>query len=229
MRSPRLLITVALATVGLVLPAAAHAQTPTCPARSSPRPTPPPGDALQDAPIEVGMKIKPTPERRDHRAALLQAGEQHREPRGPPVVGHRAAPGHRRVRRARPPPVGRKSASPTPVPVTADTTYVASYFSSLGPLRFQPRLLLTAGRPGRAGRACRRCRRRQRRVPLRRGEPFPDRRRGTRPTTGSTPSSRSPRPGTPPRAPRIVSTTPADGATGVPRSSTPSPRRSTRR
>ena len=50
---------------------------------------------IHDQPLEVGVKFRADRGRLHHRAALLQAVEQHRHARRPPVVGRRPAAGRR--------------------------------------------------------------------------------------------------------------------------------------
>ena len=107
------------------------------------------------------------PGRLDHGPALLQAAEQHRHARRPPVVRRRPAAGRGHVHATRRRPAGRSATSPTPVQITKDTTYVTSYYAAGGRFAFSPGFF--TGRR-RTGRRCTRrptARRRQRRLPLR--------------------------------------------------------------
>ena len=80
-----------------------------------------------------------------HRPPLLQGRGQHRHPRRPPLDqrGSALADGH--LHAARRPRAGRRRRSSTPVAITADTTYVASYSRAERALRLRRRLLRAAG------------------------------------------------------------------------------------
>ena len=69
-------------------------------------------------------QVPPDRGRLHHRPAFLQAVQQQRHPRRPPVDGERPAAGHRDLHRTRPPRAGSRPTSPNPVAVTKDTTYV---------------------------------------------------------------------------------------------------------
>ena len=109
---------------------------------SSRRPTRPVGDAVEDSPARGRHEVPLRRGRLHHGAALLQAGEQHRH-RTSATCGRRRgtqlARGHVRGRDRLGLAGGR--AAPTPVPITADTTYVVSYHSSSGRFGFSPGVL----------------------------------------------------------------------------------------
>src|ERR1044071_9197080 len=60
MRSLRLLTLAIVLTAGVLVPTAAHAQSPTCPCTVFAPSDAPGGNALVDSPIEVGMKFTPS-------------------------------------------------------------------------------------------------------------------------------------------------------------------------
>ena len=127
--------------------------------------------------------------------------------------GHAA--GHRDVHQRDGDRLAAGHASPTPVAITANTVYVASYFAPNGGYAGDNSVLRSRGR-GQPAAACtaRRRERRQRRLPLRPEQRLPRRDRTRPPTTGSTSCSR--RRSAPTRRRRSVTTvTPANGATGV--------------
>ena len=89
-------------------------------------------DDTTPAPIELGVKFRADVAGSDHRRPLLQGRRQHRHAR-------RHALDERRARCWPPPPsparrrpAGSRSASPAPVAITANTTYVASYYAPDG-------------------------------------------------------------------------------------------------
>ena len=100
-----------------------------------------------DAPAGLG-RARPAGRGRDevplrrgrlhHRAAFLQAGEQHRHARGPPLVRDRRSCWLPRPSRTRRPPGWQTAELPNPVPVVKNTTYIASYHSSSGNYAFDP-------------------------------------------------------------------------------------------
>ena len=160
------------------------------------RPDAPLGDALQDPPLEVGMKF------RSDEDGYITALRFYKQPNNTGThVGHlwtRHRPAARRGQFRNETASGwQEERLPEPVAITTDTTYVTSYHSSTGPLRVQPRLLhrpASTGPPLHAPPT--RCRR-QRRLQVR--APAASRTRpSTRRTTGSTPSSSAP--GRPTRA-----------------------------
>ena len=125
--------------------------------------------------------------RQRHRRPVLQGHRQHRHPRRAPVVGTGHAAGARRTFPVRRPPAGSRSRSPRPVAITADTTYVASYYAPNGHYADDNGVLRQ--RPSTTARCTRSpdgAERRQRRLPLRRRRRLPDRQLPERATTGST-------------------------------------------
>ncbi len=67
------------------------ARPPTAPAPSSAPATPRPGDAVQDQPVEVGMKFRSDEDGFITALRFYKQAEQHGHARRAPVVGHRAA------------------------------------------------------------------------------------------------------------------------------------------
>ena len=125
------------------------------PGRRRARPTPDRG--RHEDPLAAG--------RLHHGAALLQAAQQHRHARRPPVDAPAASSSPRRRSRTRPRPAGRSSRSPTPVADHGRHDLRRLLPLAAGPLRLQPRLLLDARS---AAARCTAPGRRQRRLPLRR-------------------------------------------------------------
>ena len=143
-------------------------------ARSGRAPPRRPAPTRTPSPVELGREVPRQRGRLHHRDPLLQAAPQTTGTHvGSPVDQHRhpARPG-------RPSPTSRASGwqqatFATPVAVTANTTYVASYFT---PTRYSvsSALLRDRGDHARpADRARERHRRRQRRLPLQRHAPAP--------------------------------------------------------
>ena len=136
---------------------------------------PAPVDRRQRGRSSSGVKFRADVDGLDHRHPLLQGRRQHRHPHRPPVDDAPArcwppppSPARRR-------PAGSRSASPPRSPITANTTYVASYHAPDGHYAGDRRLLRDAGVDNAAAaRAGRRRRRRQRRLPLRRQRHVPD-------------------------------------------------------
>ena len=124
------------------------------------------------APIEVGMKFRSDAGRLHHRAALLQAGEQHRHARRAPVVGERPAARRGDVRRRDRVRLagGRRCRRRSPITRRHDLRRLVPL--AAGPLRASAPATSPSGvGRGAAARAPRR--RRQRRLPLRRRAAFP--------------------------------------------------------
>ena len=166
--------------------------------------------------VELGVKFRADVAGYDHRRALLQGRRQHRHPLGQPVDARPARcsrratfTGETRDRLAAGRPSPRRS------PVTADTTYVASYFAPNGRYA-RRRRLLRARRVDNAPAARARATGvdgGERRLPLRQPRGFPTRARSSDATTGSTSSSTTSR-RRHRRAPTVTGATPAAGATG---------------
>ena len=114
---------------------------------------------------------------------------------------------HRRDRRR----AGSRRASPSPVAITANTTYVASYYAPVGGYAVDARLLHRRPPTGRRCTRRRRARTAERRLSLRRQRlPRPD--VLTPRTTGWTWCSPRPRPGADTTPPTVTATSPTTGA-----------------
>ena len=117
----------------------ARARSSTRRPRARPAPT-----ANHDQPLELGVKFRATEDGYITGAALLQAGEQHRRPRRPPVGGRTASCSPRCRSRTRPRPGWQSAELPNPVAITKDTVYVASYYSPGGYFPFDQGYFTTA-------------------------------------------------------------------------------------
>ena len=109
--------------------------------------------ASQDQPVEVGHEVPLRRGRLHHRAALLQAGEQHRHARRATSGRAPASCSRRRPSRARRHRAGSRSSCPNPVADRKDTTYVTSYYSAAGDYAFEPGVLRRRPGPRPAARA----------------------------------------------------------------------------
>ena len=83
------------------------------------------------------MKFRPTEDGYITRAALLQAGQQHRAPTSATCGRARASCSRRRRSPARPPPAGRRSRCPTPSRWSRTRSYVVSDVLAAGLLRLR--------------------------------------------------------------------------------------------
>ena len=104
----------------------------------------PGGDAATDAPLELGMRFQLRRGRLHHRAALLQAAQQHGPPRRPPVGGRR----HQLAEiefQDETPRAGRTPALAVPVAITAGHDLRRLLSLERGPLRLHARA--TSPRP----------------------------------------------------------------------------------
>ena len=159
------------------------------------------------------MKFTPDRGRLHHRAAVLQAGQQHRHARRPPLERRRPAARRGRRSRTRRPPAGRTAELPTPVQITAGHDVRHVLLRDQRPLRVQPGLLRRAASTGRRCGAPATACRRQRRLQLR-PRALPDRQLRRHQLLGRRRLRRARRrPDT--RPPRVSSLTPAADATRV--------------
>ena len=167
MRALRPLFLAAALMLALAAPAAARAQAAACPCTVFAPTDAPLGDALQDQPVEVGMKF------RSDEDGYITALRFYKQPNNTGThVGHLwSSTGQQlaEVEFTNETASGWQEADAADAGADhKDTTYVTSYHSSHGPVRLQPRLLLrgrgqrAAARPGRLPR------RRQRRLQVRR-------------------------------------------------------------
>jgi hypothetical protein len=137
MRARRPLIVAAALTLGLLLPAEATAQSPACPCTLFAPSEAPLGDALQDSPVEVGVKL------RSDEDGYITALRFYKQPNNTGThVGHLWTSSGQLLAEAE---FTSETASgwqsqplPVPVPIPRDTTYVVSYHSSQGRFAFDP-------------------------------------------------------------------------------------------
>jgi hypothetical protein len=137
MRARRPLIAAAALTLGVLAPAPAKAQAPACPCTVFAPTDAPLGDALQDQPVEVGMKF------RSDEDGYVTALRFYKQANNTGThVGHLWTAGGQQlaeVEFTEETATGwQEAALPVPVPITRDATYVTSYHSSQGRFGFSP-------------------------------------------------------------------------------------------
>ena len=105
-----------------------------CPCTSLWKPTTVPANPERDRHQRrrAGREVQERHRRLHHRDPLLQGPGEHRHAHRQPVDDRRHAAGHGRVHRTRRPPAGSRCSFATPVAITANTTYVASYHTNVG-------------------------------------------------------------------------------------------------
>ena len=150
---------------------------PTCPCSIwRPRPSRPRRPTPTPRAVEVGRPVPLRRRRAGHRRPVLQGQRQHRHARRPPVEQRPARCSATVTFTGETASGWQQATFATPVAITANTTYVVSYYAPERPLRRRHRLLRGVRRRQRpAARAAGRRRRRQRRLPLRHRGRLPDR------------------------------------------------------